>query len=291
MRAQLARQLSHPVRFVDMIESMYASGARTFVEVGPSSILTGLIGNILDGRDHLAVPLDKQRRSGLSALFDGLGRLAAAGIDMHLDALWREYGDLPNPHDAPQPKLAIAIGGSNYDSPYPPEDLNELAEANPVTTPFPQRGAPVTPNDAAAPPAMSAHPPVSAPAAPASPAIASAPDAAVLAAYQNAQQQTAAAHTAYLNSMAQAHSAFLAATQQGIEVLGRLAGVPAIGRADAIAAAPPAVPESWPSRLRHLLRCRPPSLRRRFLTSRPSLIRPSITRHRPRKWLVCRPLR
>ncbi len=61
MRAQLARQLSHPVRFVEMIESMYASGARTFVEVGPSSVLTGLIGSILDGRDHLAVPLDKKR--------------------------------------------------------------------------------------------------------------------------------------------------------------------------------------------------------------------------------------
>ena len=240
MRAQLARQLSHPVRFVEMIESMYASGARTFVEVGPSSVLTGLIGNILDGRDHLAVPLDKQRRGGLSALFDGLGRLAASGIDMHLDALWREYGDMPNPHDARQPKLAIAIRGSN-DSPYPPEDLNELAEANPVTTPFPQRGAP-TPTAAAAPPEMSAHPPVSAPEVSASPAIASAPDAAVLAAYQNAQQQTAAAHTAYLNSMAQAHSAFLAATQQGIEMLGRLAGAPAIGPAHAIVAAPPAVP-------------------------------------------------
>src|SRR5690606_23093509 len=87
-------------------------------------------------------PLDKQGRAGLDAFFDGLGRLAAAGTDMHFDALWREYGATANPQDARQPQLAIAIDGSNYNSPYPPADLHELAEANPVTTPDPDRGAP-----------------------------------------------------------------------------------------------------------------------------------------------------
>ena len=246
MRVQLARQLSQPVRFVEMIESMYASGARTFVEVGPSSILTGLIDNILDDREHLAVPLDKKRRGGVSALFDGLGRLAAAGIDMQLGALWRGYGEMPNPHDARQPKLAIAINGSNHASPYPPEDLNELAEANPVTTAAPPHAAPATP--AAAPSPMPDET-LPATAATAAPALVPPPDAGVLAAYQSAQQQTAAAHTAYLNSMAQAHSAFLAAAQQGIEVLGRLAGAPAPGSFPAAgsARAPAAAPSIAPS--------------------------------------------
>ena len=162
MRAQLARQLSNSVRFVEMVESMYDSGARTFVEVGPSSVLTGLVGNILDGRDHRVIPLDKKNKGGLSAFHNGLGQLVAAGVEMDLDGLWREYGDIANPADAPIPKLAISINGANYDKPYPPHDLNELAEANPVTTSAPS----TTPAAAAPTPA----PTVPSPAAPAAPA-------------------------------------------------------------------------------------------------------------------------
>jgi acyl transferase domain-containing protein/NAD(P)-dependent dehydrogenase (short-subunit alcohol dehydrogenase family) len=207
-RAQLARQLSHSVRFVDMIEAMYDRGARTFVEVGPSSVLTGLIGDILDGREHRAVPLDKKGRSGLTALFDGLGQLAAAGVEMRLDALWREYGEMSNPHETSKPKLAIPITGTNYQSPYPPQDLNELFEANPVSNTIQPTSQPTS---QATPPPVASD--VVYQAAPG-----------VLVAYQLAQEQTAAAHTAYLTSMAQAHSAFLEATQHGIAVLGQLAG-------------------------------------------------------------------
>ena len=247
MRSQLARQLSNPVRFVEMVESMYQAGVRTFVEVGPSSVLTGLVGNILDERDHRVIPLDKKNKRGLSALHNGLGQLVAAGVDMDLGALWSEYGDISNPADAPTPKLAIPISGANYDSPYPPHDLNELAEANPVNTSAPSApSAPVAATAAAGAPAPvaraepdPAQPRAVAPAAtsPGVSAVVTPPDSAVLAAYQSAQQQTAAAHTAYLNSMAQAHSAFLDAAQQSIAVLGQLAGgaLPAV---PAAAAAP-----------------------------------------------------
>ena len=37
IRDQLGRQLANAVRFVEMIQAMYDSGARTFVEVGPGS--------------------------------------------------------------------------------------------------------------------------------------------------------------------------------------------------------------------------------------------------------------
>ncbi len=243
-----------------MVESMYESGARTFVEVGPSSVLTGLVGNILDGRDHRVIPLDKKNKGGLSALHNGLGQLVAAGVEMDLDGLWRDYGDIPNPADAPVPKLAIPINSANYDKPYPPHDLNELAEANPVTTSIPSTISSVVPQQAsgalasvAAPtPAEELTVPSSAPApAPAAPVLAAqmtpsvAPDSAVLSAYQSAQHQTAVAHTAYLNSMAQAHSAFLNAAQHGIAVLGQLAGgtAPAI----AVAATGPAIAAPAPA--------------------------------------------
>lgn len=42
-RALLAGQLARPVEFVRQIESMYAMGARTFLEVGPDSKLTALV--------------------------------------------------------------------------------------------------------------------------------------------------------------------------------------------------------------------------------------------------------
>ncbi len=62
MRRLLAAQLARPVRFVEQVEAMYAHGARTFVELGPGSVLTGLVGKILAGRPHRAINLDARGR-------------------------------------------------------------------------------------------------------------------------------------------------------------------------------------------------------------------------------------
>ena len=131
IRAQLGRQLANPVRFVEMIEAMYTEGTRTFVEVGPSSILTGLIGKILKGRDHVAIQLDKRNKPGLAAFMSGIGRMIAAGVEMDLAPLWAEYGTFENPHEIEKPKLVIPINGANHDKPYPPKDLADLAGPNP----------------------------------------------------------------------------------------------------------------------------------------------------------------
>jgi acyl transferase domain-containing protein/NADP-dependent 3-hydroxy acid dehydrogenase YdfG len=208
MRAQLGRQLANPVRFVEMIEAMYGQGARTFVEVGPAATLTGLVGQILKGREHRAIRLDRKNPDSLAAFLDGIAQLAAAGAQMNLGALGNDYADLTNPLDITKPGLTLMIDGSNYDSPYPPKDLADL----------------VGPNTAPAPTPTAAPTPVAAPIQMASPAVPVA-DAGVLAAYQAMQQQTAQAHTAYLTSMAQTHSAFLDAAHRSIAVLGQLAGV------------------------------------------------------------------
>ncbi|MDP1604554.1 MAG: ACP S-malonyltransferase, partial [Legionella sp.] len=74
LRSALAGQIASPVRFVEMVEAMYAAGARTFLEVGPGSVLTGLVGRILDGRPHLAVNLDRKGKDGIGSLQLALAR-------------------------------------------------------------------------------------------------------------------------------------------------------------------------------------------------------------------------
>ncbi|WP_260610876.1 type I polyketide synthase, partial [Streptomyces sp. WAC06614] len=66
IRALLARQVAAPVRWVEQIEAMYAAGVRTFVEAGPGRVLTTLVGRILAGRPHTAVPLDTPGEPGVS---------------------------------------------------------------------------------------------------------------------------------------------------------------------------------------------------------------------------------
>ncbi len=55
-REALARQVSRPVRWTESVERMIAdSGVRTFVEVGPGSVLSGLIRRIDRGVERLSV--------------------------------------------------------------------------------------------------------------------------------------------------------------------------------------------------------------------------------------------
>jgi len=60
IRDRLSAHLLNSVQFVSQINSMYAAGARVFVEVGPKSILKSLVGQILADKDHTVVSLDDQ---------------------------------------------------------------------------------------------------------------------------------------------------------------------------------------------------------------------------------------
>ncbi|MFD3439718.1 SDR family NAD(P)-dependent oxidoreductase [Streptomyces sp. NPDC058685] len=89
VRELLARQVAEPVRFVDQIEAMYASGVRIFVEAGPGRVLSGLVGRILGDRPHTAVPLDVRGEHGLTRLVTALAELAAAGVPVDPEPLFR----------------------------------------------------------------------------------------------------------------------------------------------------------------------------------------------------------
>ena len=152
---------------------------------------------------------------------------------MRLDyaALWSEFVPTTNPHERIEPKLKIPINGSNYGKPYPPKGgANELPAPNPprkenevktvsvktpVSHPVATHSSPVS-----SPAAPGVHP---APVAPAAPA-ALPPGWAQT--YQESQKQTAEAHMAYMQAMAQTHTAYLNAIDRSFQSLAGQAGLP-----------------------------------------------------------------
>uniref|UniRef100_A0AAU2VEJ4 SDR family NAD(P)-dependent oxidoreductase n=1 Tax=Streptomyces sp. NBC_00003 TaxID=2903608 RepID=A0AAU2VEJ4_9ACTN len=92
VRAELAAQIGSPVRFAEQVEAMYAAGARIFVEAGPGTVLTGLVGQILGDRPHLAVACEPRPGAGLRGLLESLARLAVAGVPVRAEQLLQGRG-------------------------------------------------------------------------------------------------------------------------------------------------------------------------------------------------------
>ncbi|MEU6774831.1 SDR family NAD(P)-dependent oxidoreductase [Streptomyces sp. NPDC046759] len=79
VRGELAAQIGAPVAFAAQIEAMYEAGARVFVEAGPGTVLTRLVGRILGDRPHRTIACEPDADSGLRGWLDALARLAVAG--------------------------------------------------------------------------------------------------------------------------------------------------------------------------------------------------------------------
>jgi acyl transferase domain-containing protein/NAD(P)-dependent dehydrogenase (short-subunit alcohol dehydrogenase family) len=128
-RQLLAEHMLRPVDFVGEIQALYAAGIRTFVEVGPRSVLTGLVGSILKGRPFHALALDASagRRSGLADLAGTLCQLAALGFSVRLENWESAQPALP------EPRMQVAISGANYRSagPQSAQRLNPTPAAEP----------------------------------------------------------------------------------------------------------------------------------------------------------------
>jgi acyl transferase domain-containing protein len=212
--AVLARQIAEPVRFVEMIEAMYAAGARCFVEVGPGTVLKGLVGAILGTREHRAIALDRKGKSDLEPLLAGIAQLVAAGHVTKVSAL---FADVRVEAPRASHKHAIAISGSNVGKPYPPADPSRLPAPNPPRAP----SAPVVEvrtvkEESQLSPAW-------------------------LAAFQETQQQTATAHVAYQRALSDSHAQYLKLAESAINGLTALLGgtVPTAGTTSVVTIAPP----------------------------------------------------
>jgi PfaD family protein len=130
-RDLLAQQLALPVKFDQVVERLFAEGARTFVEVGPRSALTGMVRSILGERVHLAVAIDSQSKRG--ALFDlaqTLARVAVAGHEVLLTQ-WQRVPAAPRQARVERKaKMSVPLTGANYRAPVAP-----IAPRAPVAAP------------------------------------------------------------------------------------------------------------------------------------------------------------
>ena len=101
---QAARTLDFP----RLVEQAWADGVRVFLEHGPRGLCSGWIKRILGERDHIAVPLDVQGRSGLRQAMNAAAWLLAAGVDVHARALEEALSASLPPPRAPGRRLTLA---------------------------------------------------------------------------------------------------------------------------------------------------------------------------------------
>jgi len=124
--ALLARQISSPVLFQEQIETMYADGARIFIELGPGAALSQLVGQCLAERDHLAISFDGKIKDPVWRLWSGLGQLSAAGLKLDLKALWEQTALTP-PSQESSSAATVGISGANFGKRYPRRDNDRKA--------------------------------------------------------------------------------------------------------------------------------------------------------------------
>lgn len=112
IRKRLKEQMVNSVRFKNEIETIYADGGRCFVEIGPRSILTNLVKDILGDRPHLCVALNASRQKDSDRqLREAAMTLRVAGVPLKdIDPY-----ELDRPLPAPQSgKLTIRLNGAGY---------------------------------------------------------------------------------------------------------------------------------------------------------------------------------
>lgn len=223
MRTMLAGQIAKPVRFEQELQAMYAAGARTFIEVGPGSVLTGLVRQCLPGESVSAVALDRRGQNGVTALWSALAHLWIDGVPLEFGSLWKGYENLPQKAPKDHPPAAVRINGGNYGRPYPERlpavsDVKwntadaalAVSEDTSSTTAFPAESeldsetTPIQGGSAKEYSMSDEHPSTNH----------HSDQTAILHTFQELQRQTAQAHTAFQESMTQSHREYLHASEK-----------------------------------------------------------------------------
>ncbi|WP_165964357.1 type I polyketide synthase [Actinomadura sp. KC216] len=222
IRDRVARQLAAPVLFADVVRAMYDAGVRTFVEVGPGAVLTGLVREIVPD-ECVAIETDRHGRHGVTALHDAVARLAVRGVAVDFEALWRDQPPPDVPAGGKRSTMTVPICGANHGRPYPKNVKDHPA---PPSRP-PQE--PSMPQPADVPP----------------PAIGSEERLAWLAALQ---QESTRAHATFQRTLSESYARFLELTQATVAAMAAEgAAVPIVAPAAVPTDTPTAVPADTPT--------------------------------------------
>ena len=113
IRKNLQAHMSQSVLFEQEIENIYSQGGYCFVEIGPRSILTNLVHDILGSRPHLAIALNGSRQKDSdSQLREAVVQLRVAGLPLgNLDPHQLEF-ELPQTQS--KKALNIRLSCHNY---------------------------------------------------------------------------------------------------------------------------------------------------------------------------------
>ncbi len=128
-------QALHGFDFAATIRQAYRDGVRLFVEMGPHSSCTRMIGRILSDKPHVAVSASQRGEDEVFTVLKCLATLAAHRVPLDLTAL---YGtprclEISSP-DAQRPnsEIAVPVGGGPIDPPPPPMPVPEIITAKPL---------------------------------------------------------------------------------------------------------------------------------------------------------------
>ena len=190
IKKNLAAQLAKPVLFQQQIEAMYLNGVRTFIEVGPKTVLTNLVKQCLAQKEHYAIALDRKNEHGVTALWHALAQLTIIGLNPLFNALWDEYRIPQIPEAIKNPKHLAYINGTSYGKLYPVANnhrtITKISSLSVLTKTV------ETPQDLMEKNNMSEN-----------------NQAYLIQMYQELQKQLVDAHNTYQKSMAESHIAFL----------------------------------------------------------------------------------
>jgi acyl transferase domain-containing protein/3-hydroxymyristoyl/3-hydroxydecanoyl-(acyl carrier protein) dehydratase len=137
----IAAQATQVIDFPALIERAYADGIGAFVELGPGSSCTRLIGRILGHRPHLARSACRPDRGALAAVLEVLGECVANRLPVDLHSLYgappdREMGSragVTTADSARRHTVRVEVGLKNIEIPPLPFHPSPLA-ASTVST-------------------------------------------------------------------------------------------------------------------------------------------------------------